>query len=251
MANKNYTIMFLPHAEANFKKFQISKNRVIIIFSSLILFLGVTLYIFYNFFIFRTQLADYNQIKAKEAEWAKIATTYWSRIDSAVNKMNNYNSKINLLMSNLNYMGGGIGGEEEHGKGDQRIDLFSSILNDLKQDRANEFLTDFEMKLNQFEKEEDFFDHGYKNVSKIYQEMNEIVLQMPSICPADGFISSRFGYRKDPFTGKRSMHRGLDISNMRPNVPVIATADGTVILAGRDGGFGKTVVINHPFTNFR
>jgi murein DD-endopeptidase MepM/ murein hydrolase activator NlpD len=68
----------------------------------------------------------------------------------------------------------------------------------------------------------------------------------PSIRPVKGWISSRFGHRESPFTGRREFHRGLDIAN-RSGTPIIAPADGLVTYAGRKGLMGKMVTIDHGF----
>lgn len=57
-------------------------------------------------------------------------------------------------------------------------------------------------------------------------------------------ISSRFGKRKHPISKKWKAHKGTDYAAPR-GTPVRATADGKVTLAGRKGGYGKTVVIRH------
>jgi len=67
----------------------------------------------------------------------------------------------------------------------------------------------------------------------------------PSIRPVGtGYISSGFGKRIDPFTGKLSMHWGVDFCTWEGE-PVYATADGRVRKAHRDGGLGRVVVIDH------
>jgi murein DD-endopeptidase MepM/ murein hydrolase activator NlpD len=66
----------------------------------------------------------------------------------------------------------------------------------------------------------------------------------PSIWPVQGWVTSGFGYRQDPFTGKREMHAGMDIVAPR-GTPIVATADGKVIYAGWKSGFGRTVEIDH------
>jgi murein DD-endopeptidase MepM/ murein hydrolase activator NlpD len=57
-------------------------------------------------------------------------------------------------------------------------------------------------------------------------------------------ISSRFGKRKHPISKKWKAHNGVDYAASR-GTPVRATADGKVVLAGRKGGYGNTVVISH------
>ncbi len=63
--------------------------------------------------------------------------------------------------------------------------------------------------------------------------------------PTRGYISSRFGYRKDPFTGLRRFHSGVDIANVR-GTAIYAAYDGVVIFAGEKGGYGLCVIISHP-----
>ncbi len=58
------------------------------------------------------------------------------------------------------------------------------------------------------------------------------------------WISSRYGYRKDPFTGKRAFHRGVDIAGKR-GANVVAVASGIVTWAGEKSGFGGLLEINH------
>ena len=60
------------------------------------------------------------------------------------------------------------------------------------------------------------------------------------------YISSDYGKRKHPKTGKMTFHHGVDLAGTwQENVRV--TAPGTVIFAGREGSFGKVVRIQHEF----
>lgn len=68
----------------------------------------------------------------------------------------------------------------------------------------------------------------------------------PSIWPITGWLSSGFGTRRDPFTGGRDFHPGLDISAER-GTPIIAPAGGRVIDAAYTGNYGNLVTIDHGF----
>ncbi len=57
-------------------------------------------------------------------------------------------------------------------------------------------------------------------------------------------ISSTFGYRKDPFTGRRAFHSGTDFAPGY-GARVTAAMDGRVTYAGYMGGYGKLVVVKH------
>jgi peptidoglycan hydrolase FlgJ len=67
---------------------------------------------------------------------------------------------------------------------------------------------------------------------------------MAMATPSQGEISSDFGWRDDPFTGKRAWHAGVDIKAPEGS-KVAACWDGSVIFAGERGGLGKCVVVEH------
>lgn len=66
----------------------------------------------------------------------------------------------------------------------------------------------------------------------------------PSIWPVDGFVTSGFGFRVSPFTGRRAFHSGLDIAS-QPGSEIVASARGRVVFAGQKGPLGQTVVLEH------
>jgi murein DD-endopeptidase MepM/ murein hydrolase activator NlpD len=71
-----------------------------------------------------------------------------------------------------------------------------------------------------------------------------LLASTPSLRPAQGWISSDFGYRVSPFTGRREFHKGLDIAN-HEGTPIIAPADGVVTFADNKWLIGKMIVIDH------
>lgn len=66
----------------------------------------------------------------------------------------------------------------------------------------------------------------------------------PSGWPVHGWISSPFGRRVNPVSGKAGFHAGVDIAN-DPGTPIHCTADGRVAFASWDGGYGKLVIVDH------
>ncbi len=58
--------------------------------------------------------------------------------------------------------------------------------------------------------------------------------------------SSGFGYRRDPKTGGRRLHKGADFAGAT-GTDIFATADGVVTTAGWQSGYGRLVVIKHDF----
>lgn len=67
----------------------------------------------------------------------------------------------------------------------------------------------------------------------------------PAGSPApSGWISSMYGLRTDPVTGKKEFHQGIDFAG-RPESPVTAVAAGIVTWAGPRFGYGNLVEISH------
>jgi murein DD-endopeptidase MepM/ murein hydrolase activator NlpD len=68
---------------------------------------------------------------------------------------------------------------------------------------------------------------------------------LPTLPPIlDGWFSSNFGYRIDPFTGQRAYHEGIDFP-AQVGTPIQAAASGKVVFAGVHPEYGKMVEIDH------
>ncbi|OQY02501.1 MAG: metalloendopeptidase [Desulfobacteraceae bacterium 4572_130] len=86
---------------------------------------------------------------------------------------------------------------------------------------------------------------NFTQILKLLEKKRNLLASTPSIRPArGGWITSRFGYRKSPFTGKKEFHAGLDIAN-RIGTKIIATANGKISYAQRKKIIGKMIVIDH------
>ena len=78
------------------------------------------------------------------------------------------------------------------------------------------------------------------------EEQRLVMLSTPTIWPVRGWVSSKFGFRTSPFSGRRVFHEGLDIA-ARYGIPVRSTAKGIVLYAGEKAGYGKIVTIDHGY----
>ncbi|AGW12191.1 M23 family metallopeptidase [Megalodesulfovibrio gigas] len=72
----------------------------------------------------------------------------------------------------------------------------------------------------------------------------EQLASIPSIWPTQGWVTSAFGPRRSPFTGRNEFHQGVDISN-KIGTPIYAPAKGVVTFAANDAANGKTLVVQH------
>ncbi len=105
----------------------------------------------------------------------------------------------------------------------------SELLNEM--DSLARVLDDREHKLNLME-----------DLIRNTQLLDEL---LPAGRPVEkGWISSRYGYRNDPFTGKRAFHHGVDVAG-KWDSNIVAVASGVVIWAGEKNGYGLLVEIKH------
>jgi len=78
------------------------------------------------------------------------------------------------------------------------------------------------------------------------EDKREKLVSMPSIWPSRGWLTSRFGPRVSPFTGRRQQHGGIDIAAAR-GTPIVAPARARVTFVGKKGPLGNALVLDHGF----
>ena len=93
------------------------------------------------------------------------------------------------------------------------------------------------------------FERQLYRVNVARAEINQyahMLVAVPVRKPVSGEVdmSSPFGMRMDPFLGRPAVHTGIDLRG-ETGEPVHATAAGKVTIAGREGGYGNMVEINH------
>jgi murein DD-endopeptidase MepM/ murein hydrolase activator NlpD len=81
-------------------------------------------------------------------------------------------------------------------------------------------------------------------IASFYVDQQALLARTPSIWPVRGYLSSAYGRRRDPFSGGRDFHPGIDISAPR-GTKVLAPADGVVVSVGRRRAYGKAIIIDH------
>lgn len=77
-------------------------------------------------------------------------------------------------------------------------------------------------------------------------DLNNGISSANFAAPVNGRLSSRYGMRKHPISGKRRFHAGIDIAAPK-NTPVSASKAGRVVEAksGWNGGYGNYILIDH------
>jgi len=213
---------------AKFRKWRLSTLQVALLLGSLaFLTLGgvaaTTLYLTTH--VDRQQL---EQLRVENRELKRINSQFESSITELEDHLGNHQERFQKLaiVAGLSELapGGeaGIGGSEPM-PGD---DLAASLL--------------------ALERQVERMDEGMGQLESKLDDRRSLISSTPAITPIKGLLTSGFGFRNDPFSGRRAFHRGIDI--IAPlGRELRATGNGIVTKAGRDSGLGKAVFISHGF----
>ncbi|MFQ5455964.1 MAG: M23 family metallopeptidase [Nitrospirota bacterium] len=235
-----YTVMVLSNLHSKNYSFNMSKKSGKILLCAASFFIIFSFLFIVKFINMADELSElrvvYQESKKQEVRIQKFALT----IDELKKKM----VKLKELDIKLRMMTDlavdpddarlfGMGGEEtaaEEENGFQYIDELEVIKNELMtlQSQAE----DQEISL--------------REVTDNMKNKQYMWAATPSLLPVVGWISSGFGKRISPFTGKLTMHKGIDIV-ARKGTPIITPADGKVIYTGFDNGFGNFIKIDHGY----
>lgn len=104
----------------------------------------------------------------------------------------------------------------------------------------------FQMNLNELEREAWERKQSFHEISDFLSFQRSLLLATPCIWPTFGRVTSSYGWRHHPLTERGEFHYGIDIANLK-GTPVRATADGRVVLAGWQGTYGRSVMIDHGY----
>lgn len=116
----------------------------------------------------------------------------------------------------------------------------------ITESRSNQNYATLSIRIDKSIKETELQEQSMTDLWQLLSDRQSLLASTPSVRPSQGWISSLFGYRPNPFTGRTVLHAGIDIA-ANVGTPIVAPANGVVINAGYDEGYGKMIEIDHGF----
>ena len=243
MTPKKSTILFLPGGSNKVRKINVP-NRLILIFTSIIFLITLGIgWLITDYRKIKTQIPELNYLK-EENRVQKVQLIALSKRINQINqkmaKLQEFNHKLRVMTNT------GASGEKDQflGLGGSNI---STLQSNYQLEEAHKGLIhQMHRSLENLETEIAVSYISQAELSNFLKEQKSILAGTPSVRPTDGWFSSGFGYRISPFTNQKEFHKGLDIAT-RIGTPIIAPADGLVVVVGREGNLGRMIAINHGY----
>ena len=236
MAKRFYTFILVPHAEAKFRKIHLSKRTAILLGSFLGLVAIVAGALTFHYVEFYGDMRELRRLRMINAELRRQNLDY----EVSVEHLNNRVTSLQDFVKKLSVMAGlgtELTAESGAGMGGFRGEDGASPASAYEQVKGS---------LHQMASGLTALDEKGRVLERFYEEHSLMLASTPSIWPVRGYLSSSYGRRRDPFTGEREFHHGIDVSTPIGR-SVVAPADGVVLYAGKRGSYGNVIVIDHKF----
>jgi murein DD-endopeptidase MepM/ murein hydrolase activator NlpD len=216
---KYNTIIFVPHARARFRKLTISTRFLGLSAAAAATLLVAAIAFGWAYFASARRDRHYRFAMAENARLRSTAAVMHQRLDGITRQLSDFEARtrrLAIVAGLSDSVRGGMGGPGIAAEGPESAWSDQSAL----------------------------LDTRLSLLERQFSRRSALIASTPTVWPVRGLVTSAFGLRTDPFTGGASAHEGIDISTSRGE-PVLATADGTVLLSGWAGEFGRAIEIIH------
>jgi len=275
LSKKSFTFFVISNTDGQTSKFVLSGTRLkmVALITSVVLLILLTGMI--DYFGLLVQAIENRKLKAENAQLLKqfqIVETKVSSLENSLERVKSFTTKLKLItnvdaedritkLTMGNKPSNAPTYEEEYEPMDQRASnqtlvaedkLFAPIKaenekqGELTLQPSEKDYVSLVVRIDRAVKETQLKEQSVIELWEGLSERQSLLNAIPNIKPARGWLTSNFGYRMNPFTGKNTMHAGLDIA-ASPGSPVYAPADGIVIFASYDESYGKLVSIDHGY----
>lgn len=233
MSHRQHTIILVPHAKAKLLKFRVTNLHLGLAGGILFLLTAFAFWFIWSYFQASSSPAEIARLRRENAELRQVRQSFERDLKTLSDKLAASEDRTRQLaiMAGVESLGGGeagIGGPSPAGN-----------LADAEEDDGAVDLAALESRAGSLGGTLDAVE------AKLAERLSWIS-STPAIAPVRGILTSGFGYRSDPLTHGRGRHEGIDIA-APAGLPVRAAADGVVLSAEEEGGYGKAVFLSHGF----
>ncbi|MFQ5802077.1 MAG: M23 family metallopeptidase [Candidatus Methylomirabilales bacterium] len=240
MAQRRYSILILGDPPSRTRKIHLSHRGL----QAVLLCGGLAL------LAIAYVVVQYLTVQVKESELQRLRKTVETQrvVGEKLNVVQEELKQLRAFDHQIRHLAGMEQSEGEDGAavGGGNLEVGKALREGEEAQRQALLVDRLHQDLQRMEREIALREDSLKTLTTYLTEQKDRLAATPSIWPTRGYVSSRFGPRKSPFTGRRQRHTGIDIAASR-GTPIVATADGVVTFSGRLAGYGRAIVITHGF----
>ncbi len=253
---KKISFVILTNSGSPAKQFRTSRSTLIWIVGVVLIALGFSGYIGYDYYRLRNSSF---LLQLRDEELSSVISSQRDEIQLQRKQISEFASDINKLKDQLLALG----------QFEKKIRIMADI--DKRPDVGNPFgmggptprnmdpkmalgadsnslMREMHTQVDQINLAAVNQENGFKELVVHLERQQSLLASTPTIRPidpdVDSWASSKFEWRVSPFTNQREFHKAFDIA-AREGTPIYATASGVVTFAGNKGLLGKTLIIDH------
>lgn len=242
MMDKYFNFMYIPGNNAEVRNVRIRSAAALIVIAAFVVLVTTSVIMIVKYSGHMRDSHLFTELESENAALRGRIQTFHYEIDELEKRMNNNFELQNRarMLAGLDPIDSqvwqvGVGGPEP-------LMLESADITD-----SERILSNLDDDLERMVRQSKLQLESYDEIIDILDQEKKVRDCTPSIRPLrGGYLSSRFGRRMDPFTGRISRHTGIDY-RARTGTQVMTTADGVVTMAKKNGSFGLMIEVNHGF----
>jgi hypothetical protein len=225
MAKRFYTVLILPDATAQARKFHIT--RPVLTAISSVMAVSVLAFAFFlsQYVNLNVRMLELKQLRQEAGDRSFLAAKV-GQLEGELSRLRDLDRKLRVV-AGLD-SSGDQGAEVAQGGAEMlsRTALLDAV------GKGTGRLADWVTRdLEALGQEITSRERSFRELKNLLEEKRSILASSPTIWPVKGMLTAGYGYRESPFTGKREMHEGLDVAAAH-GTPIVATADGVVSFTG-------------------
>lgn len=248
---KRIKIWFHSGNTSDIREFSVHKVILAMLFVAFISVVSGASYIGYDYWRLRNisfdthrlnqiVLLQENEIKSQRSQIQSFADKIESLKTEVVN-LSKFEDQVRLI-ADIKQTSGSSGLIGIGGIPDEKLDLDLPL-----EEKHNSLIRQMHSQVEQITHAAKNQELDFTNLLDKLEQKRNLLASTPSVKPVDGgWVTSRFGYRTSPFTGRREFHSGLDIAN-RQGTKIVATANGKISFAGKKRYIGNLIIIDHGY----
>jgi murein DD-endopeptidase MepM/ murein hydrolase activator NlpD len=245
VANKTYTLIVVPDHQSQVKRYRIQRRFLIQVAAGLLFLVALVVAGTWNYFRVARDAQENRTLREENLVLREQLKSIRERVDhigSTLDRVERFDQKLRALtllsdpQRNLAMGPTEVDPTTKLPPGEGQLGRLATSDNP----RA------LSSRLDKLSAEATRQEQSLQELQAYFQEQTVRLASLPSVWPVRGFVTSDFGQRLDPYTADRVMHAGLDIANDFGK-EVMSPADGTVVFAGLEGGYGNVLVVDHGY----